>query len=79
MKKLSNLQESGLRKIVKLLKEEENSSMATTLASHAKWDAELITKIYLDALTDANAHTERRRLVPVLNKLFRTSFDDADY
>lgn len=41
-----------------------------TLASLCKWDAIAITAAYLYALEDANFHPEKRKLIPILNKMF---------
>lgn len=48
--------------------------VATDLAQKCSWDYEEITQVYLEALTDANAHSHRKKIQPMLNKIFGKEF-----
>lgn len=76
-----------LRKIIReeLLKEspipldpdgdEEKAGIAgRKLAAACGWDGHMISLAYLEALTDANFHRERKKIAPMINKMLGTNF-----
>jgi hypothetical protein len=73
------LQESAIRKIRKVLNEEltddDIRKLASTVSNKCGWDGDAITRVYLDALTDANFHSERRKLAPILSKVFESEYE----
>ncbi len=53
----------------------DTSKLGRELASKCGWNGSEITAAYLEALTDANFHTERKKLAPILNKIFQSDFN----
>jgi hypothetical protein len=45
-------------------------TLSENLAHDCKWDAKLISDVYLEALTDANFHTLKKALEPIILKYF---------
>lgn len=78
----TKLLESKLRKVIRpmverMLREGEDddelskaSEWGSELSEKCRWDGYLISLVYLEALTDANFHTLRKKIEPVINKYF---------
>lgn len=80
--KLESLIESKVRKV---LNEEKSinpdmsklyTKYGSELAEKFRWIPLDITGAYLEALTDANHHSARKQLTPILNKIYGVNFDD---
>lgn len=44
------------------------NKLARELAYQANWNGKEITRVYLEALTDANFHTMRKKVARLVNK-----------
>lgn len=75
----ARLIESAIAKITRKVMNEEhdpkNDKIGVKLSQMCEWDGVSITEAYLAALTDANFHSERKKLAPVLSKIFGAEFE----
>ena len=77
VKLIENYVRSKVRKNLNEARDSYDSGVidvATDLAQKCSWDYEEITQVYLEALTDANAHSQRKKIQPLLNKIFGKEF-----
>lgn len=64
----------GKRKLNEDLSPDELDELAGDIAQKTRWDGIACTEIYLESLTECNFHSERRKLTPILSKIFGAEF-----
>ena len=58
----------GKKKMAKMFFEGTCEKLARDLAYQANWNGKEITRVYLQALTEANFHTMRKKVARLVNK-----------
>lgn len=73
--KLRKIIHSELKQVKKLREVNDSKTIGRKFAQMCEWDGNVMAEAFMASLTDANHHTERKKLAPVLSKIFGIVLD----